>query len=472
VIGDWRDQNKGVGIVAELRRAAPDIEFRALAFQAGQHELFYKDADLYLCLSQSEGGSYSLADAEACELPIVTTDVGNFQEFEGATVFPWDRRGEISYVLDLVRGKLAEGRASKGFYSRYLFTDWSEKWNQVVNRDWKEKHETLIPMPAEDPAPGEAPEVPADAPPPLPALKPRSVYKMPVGQVTILGLGGGIGNAIFNIPLMSALKSMGRRILAYVQTDYPSEELFARCRYLDGVITPDDQVPIKYDCPLIAGPWRPKNMTGLAQVRQYTWIKEPFYPEPEWSLLLKFARELGWNGRKPDVSDWCTGLNRDRRWDVGIIQGCKPETRWKRKRYPKMAEVAERFLSAGLTVGVFGTEDDRDPAAPIPGDDMLGKIPLREMPDALASCRVVVGTDSGMTHLASSLGVPAVVIYTATNDVKGDPVGQKYIKLYRDIPCSPCQSTFRWDKCKNWICQEIPTDEVVRAAMALLEWTK
>jgi hypothetical protein len=464
VIGDWRDENKGSRIVELLRKKATDIEFRQLSFKPGSQEAFYLEADLFLCLSVSEGFSYAVADADACGLPIVMTNVGLAGDFPDVEIIDWEERQNVDLVLEAVRRKLKDGRKEPSFFKDFTFEHWSSLWKKFVG----EKKEIVEhkPAPATPPPPPPKKPEPKSVEPP-----PRPLYAKKPGQLIIIGLGGGLGNAIFNIPLMHVLTGMGRRVAAYVETDYPSAALFDRCKYLESVIRPDQPPPVQWDCKLIAGPWRPKRMFGMSQVEMHTWAREPIYPEPEWSLLLKFAKDLGWNGRKPDVSDWCRGLDRSFKWDVGIVQGAKPEARWQRKRYPDMFRVAQALIDKGLKVAVFGTEEDREIEIPIPGEDLLGKIPLDQMPDALAGCRAVVGTDSGMTHLASSLGVPTVVIYTSTSEVKGEPVGRKFIKLFRDIPSSPCQSTYRWDQCNNWICRDVPVDEVLRATMAMLEWS-
>jgi ADP-heptose:LPS heptosyltransferase len=131
-----------------------------------------------------------------------------------------------------------------------------------------------------------------------------------------------------------------------------------------------------------------------------------------------------------------------------------------------MADVARHFLSEGLRVAVFGKYEDD--IASIPGErPQPARIEL--LPDLLAGCRVIVGTDSGPTHLASSLGIPTVIIFTATSEIKGDPVGMPNRKVVNTIPCRPCQSKPQWFGCKDWKCREIQKETVIQSVMEIMK---
>jgi hypothetical protein len=446
VIGDWRDSNKGAGLIAQLREACPDIEFRPLSFRQDQKEKFYLDADLYLCLSTSEGAAYAVADAEACGLPIVTTDVGWVHEFSDATVIPWENREKADFVASWIRTKLKEGRVKPSFFEAWTFDRWAEAWKTAVTAvDGTVRDTEVRIFPVK--------ELSAEA---MKSEVRPVCAKYPPGLRIVVGLAGGIGNAIFNLPLIAALRELGHSVIGYVETDYPSADLWARCSYLDRVVQVPDPIPIAEV--LISGPWCPRLMHLNRSVRRYTWKQEPDYNEPEWSMLLSAARDIGWSGSRPDVSNWCSKLDRTPRWDVGIVPGCKPGELWERKKYPGMEAVAKTLLEKGLRVCVIGTE--RDPK--VSGEDLRGRFPIGELPDVLAACRVIVGTDSGATQLGASLGVPTVVLYTATSEMKGDPVGLQVAKLVQPVSCRPCQSTARWAGCRDWICRAIPVDSVIR----------
>jgi glycosyltransferase involved in cell wall biosynthesis len=135
IIGDWRDNNKGSSIWHDLAARCPNWIFRPISFQddAGKRRQ-YGEASLYLCLSLSEGGSYSMCDAEAAELPVVSTDVGNYREFDDAGVIRWQERGNLDLVIDAIERKLTSGRQKPSFYHDYTFEIWKQSWKEIVQQ--------------------------------------------------------------------------------------------------------------------------------------------------------------------------------------------------------------------------------------------------------------------------------------------------------------------------------------------------
>jgi glycosyltransferase involved in cell wall biosynthesis len=106
--------------------------FRRIIFDGeNSRSRHYSQASLYLCLSLSEGGAYSVCDAEAARTPIVTTDVGNYREFSDAMVIPWQQRDDPVAVGAAIERKLKSGR-KECFYNRYSFDDWRAAWQEVV----------------------------------------------------------------------------------------------------------------------------------------------------------------------------------------------------------------------------------------------------------------------------------------------------------------------------------------------------
>lgn len=129
VLGDWRDTNKGSAWAAELRRELPEFEFRALRCRTvAEREDAYRGADAYLCLSQSEGGSYSVCDAEAIGMPLVSTDVGNAREFE-ARLIGLDAAPDV--IRDALSFVIAEHDGCS-YFDTYTFERWAEDWREVV----------------------------------------------------------------------------------------------------------------------------------------------------------------------------------------------------------------------------------------------------------------------------------------------------------------------------------------------------
>ena len=275
-------------------------------------------------------------------------------------------------------------------------------------------------------------------------------------------LSGGIGNQLFALPAIKSLSEKGP-VYLYVEGDYATAELFSRCRYVTRTYGSGSNVP-DVDS-YFSGYWiLPK--FARKPVKLCGWKRgEKEYARPEWQQILVNA---GFPGERIDVSDWMPHSGLPVRWDVGIVNGAKPGPEWTRKRYPRMNDVASALSCAGLRIAIFGQRVDFP--EPMPGEDLRDRTTLVELADALRQCRVVVGSDSGALHLASSLGVPVVAVYTATNPTKGDPLG-KAVKIAKGCERAPkgCQSTATWNACVDWTCRDILPSKIVRAAEGILE---
>jgi hypothetical protein len=131
VLGDFRTFNKGSDVVEKLRARRPDLEFRELKCTYEQRKAVYGAADAYLCLSLSEGGSFSVSDAEATTLPLVTTDVGNYLEYTESFVIPWQKRDDTALVLETLDRALAV-RRGPSFFETWTLERWRAAWRTLL----------------------------------------------------------------------------------------------------------------------------------------------------------------------------------------------------------------------------------------------------------------------------------------------------------------------------------------------------
>lgn len=278
-------------------------------------------------------------------------------------------------------------------------------------------------------------------------------------MVLLVGLASGLGNSIFMLPAIASLARL-YRVRLYVETDFPTADLWRRCRYAEDVIEgpadPGEGQPV-------AGAWRPASWRRWREVRAFPL---PYPTAPEWRSNMTLAYTFHYpQTAPPDFADWLEGIDRRPLFDVGMVPGSKGGV-WLRKRSPALAAASARLLELGRRVAVFGR--DGDGCEEIPGE-RVRTATAGELADALAHCRVIVGTDSGPLHLASSLGVPVVAVYTATSERKGEPIGRPASIITAPAECRPCQNTAAWHACREWICSEIDAARVTDAAESFLE---
>lgn len=276
----------------------------------------------------------------------------------------------------------------------------------------------------------------------------------------LFGLAGGLGNGLFALP---ALKKLSRldSVALYVEDDYSTAELWSRCRYATRVYGRNNTLPRAAQ--YLAGQYIPGAMLGLP-VQRCGWPEGTSnYKWPEWDQIARLA--CG-SASAEDVTDWCE-IRSEKEIDFALIPGGKPGDEWSRKKWPGFYQLALALENQRYSVEAFGLRYEIDEAK-LRGW-WQGPRAIQNMPDVLARCRVAVTNDCGIGHLASSLGIPTVMIFTATSPVKGRPMGPHRI-IARGCERMPrgCQSTEVWRECAKWVCREIPVEEAARAGIDFL----
>ncbi|MDR2377305.1 MAG: hypothetical protein LBD54_00960 [Puniceicoccales bacterium] len=170
-------------------------------------------------------------------------------------------------------------------------------------------------------------------------------------------------------------------------------------------------------------------------------VPADFQQEHQSLLWERFFRSMGLRekiSRAPQET-WL----RPERVTVGLVFGSAnlPAKRWPLERWESLAS---RLLSASLCgrVLLLGTAPDAEILSRHRGFSapeiihLEGETDLRGLADALGSCSVVVGNDTGALHLANALGVPCVVLYGPTSPQR---TGLFFAAPHRELqsPTSP-----------------------------------
>ncbi len=88
---------------------------------------------------------------------------------------------------------------------------------------------------------------------------------------------------------------------------------------------------------------------------------------------------------------------------------------------------------------------------------------LLQLASVMEGCGLFVGNDSGISHMASALGIPTIAIFGPTDPKVWSPKGERVLVVRREIPCSPC-SEERFFLCRHFDClRSIETQEVLKA---------
>jgi heptosyltransferase-1 len=102
--------------------------------------------------------------------------------------------------------------------------------------------------------------------------------------------------------------------------------------------------------------------------------------------------------------------------------------------------VARLVVERGMPpVTTFSNPDERVVAeaiaAAVPETQVVAKSPLSEIAALISRCELVIGADTGLTHLASAFGLPTVAVFLTTEPGLTGPVG----RLAETVAASPDQ---------------------------------
>jgi len=177
--------------------------------------------------------------------------------------------------------------------------------------------------------------------------------------------------------------------------------------------------------------------------------------------------ELKWRGFFDELSEGGAPV-------VGVNPG--GDRRTKRLGADKFAAAADAAArERGASVVVFGGPGEEPAAAAVCSlathaapASLAGKLSLSDLAYALGRTDLLITTDSGPMHIAAAAGASVVCAFGPDDPRLTRPVvpegRSRVIKLHRD--CSPC---FKSD-CERPSCMEdIPAEEIARAAVELLD---
>ena len=100
--------------------------------------------------------------------------------------------------------------------------------------------------------------------------------------------------------------------------------------------------------------------------------------------------------------------------------------------------------------------------------NLAGNLSLRRSIAVLSRCRLFIGNDSGMMHVAAALGVPLVAVFGPTEPGRTAPLAGRFRLLHHGADCAPCRR--RRCPTDHRCMTAIGVDEVLAAAGGL--WDK
>jgi ADP-heptose:LPS heptosyltransferase len=291
-------------------------------------------------------------------------------------------------------------------------------------------------------------------------MEPREVPRR-----CLVHLAAGVGNIVLATPLLIALDELGCEVHVWLDADYAQTAdllqpwsvvravhgggLAALARMLRAESGPacdwDAIVPAvpPFYWPRFARAYGgPVGQSG-GRSRVLPRPPERLFAADEQAFYLSFARTLGY----PDTArpmpylpiGACETETRVGVRTIVLAPGCKTGT-MAAKRWPWFAQLAERFDD----VVVVGTGDDlrQFDGAPMRFPDhvrsFVDRLTLRETAELMAGGAIVVGNDSGLSHVAAACGVATLMLFGPTDHHCLGPLPPNVTVLRAGLPCEPC----------------------------------
>lgn len=263
------------------------------------------------------------------------------------------------------------------------------------------------------------------------------------GRPLLLGIGSGIGNMTHVSPLIRHLaQQLRHRIDIVVSEDY-SNSLFLlqNSKWVNAVFSLRPHVLSKrYDTVFITHCFGPARVRFNA--RRVVWSRDwaEFRPDHhlhEAVFNFEAAKQLlGIDYDERDTRQYYLGEVAYRRPAgklVGLHGGSKTGF-WASKRWPYYSEFAASLQRLGFRVASFGTSEEYVEGT----EDMTGGS-IEEMARRMCDCSFFVGNDSGVMHVANSLGIPLIAIFGPTNPATRAPLRSTSRAVSLTKSCAPCE---------------------------------
>ena len=270
----------------------------------------------------------------------------------------------------------------------------------------------------------------------------------------------GIGNLIQEIPSIKAIKSIGYKVDGLIEaTSDAGREMMYNLPFLDGKFDsiPSDVSGYEHFCSTFGNsPFQEKTVFR-------SWDKK----KPEKERYMAIARQLEYTGATQttgifyDESAWGIPQN-----SVVFAPGTVTKS-WGGKGWPYFDKLATFFRNVYLV----GAKSDFLPPFDWPDNtvNLIGKISFQETISLIAQCKLFIGNEGGLAHIAAVLKIPTFILFGPTSIVKNLERGAIAVTKNPLEKCQPCQFTSKFLKCKHRRCLNGLLPEMVMDEIALFD---
>ena len=250
-------------------------------------------------------------------------------------------------------------------------------------------------------------------------------------------LGGGIGNIIQSLPAVKCASLSGYKVDLSLFCNSSNDLDIFKLPYINQVYFGKSKN--KYDFQL-QGPFTPSVVNSSRIIKPKISYAQHLEEAKVYYDLIKqigikiynFDVEINIGKKGKKIPQSC----------VALYCGSKPD--WAMKRWDKFDELSKNFEE----VLVLGTKNDIESHGnpswikrkwnwPKHVKFLTG--PLQEIAHAISQCKMFIGNDGGLSHVAAATGVPTFVLFGPSSYIKNKPFAKNAHAIGIDLPCRPCQ---------------------------------
>jgi len=145
---------------------------------------------------------------------------------------------------------------------------------------------------------------------------------------------------------------------------------------------------------------------------------------------------------------------------------------WPLERFFDLSRYLQEHLSSRILIVLGpaeGPEVRKGFEEAAPGGPILVKgLSLIQLASVMEGCRLFVGNDSGVSHLAAALEIPTLAIFGPTDPKVWSPRGKNVMVSRKESHCSPCPQE-RFFQCQHLEClKAVGLEEVLRGIRKLM----
>jgi len=151
-----------------------------------------------------------------------------------------------------------------------------------------------------------------------------------------------------------------------------------------------------------------------------------------------------------------------------------PSGKWESKIWAEdsFAQVVQNLIKEeNVFPIIFGGPEDKEKGDRLiekwdRGANAAGRLNIRQAAAALSRCRIYLGNDTGTMHLAASVGIPCVAVFSAVDWAgRWIPFGENHRIFRQTVPCEGCLSSVC--KFQHECLEAIEADTVYAECLAL-----